>query len=542
MKLHVATALLILSHALLGQTGQIQSDSITLPASAPKDKAAVKQLFFESYSVYTDYAFGHDDVAPIAQGSVDGLGGWGASIVDALGTMVLMGFEDWIAEAVKQIGKTNFNVTDTDETISVFETTIRWVGGLLSAYELTGYQYPILLEKAQQIGDKLVYAWSYGNTIPFGHLNFTTNSPVDAISNIAEAASLSLEFGTLSKYTKNQTYANLALKAVEHIAKLPSPLPGLAAQDIDPVTGNSVGGYVTWGGGSDSCFEYYAKYTRLFNPSDTLLIDTWATAVDSSIRTLMKTSTVGNHVYIADLDDKKDIVYIGSHLECFAGGNWILGGKMLNNDTIVKAGLQFVDACWNTYAGTQTGIGPEVFAYISPDGNFTGSGAPNQEQLDFYNKNGFYILTSDYVLRPEVLESNFYAWRATGDVKYYNRALAAVKSFNDYLIVGNGGAAGLNDVNNISAGRIDDTESFWFAEVLKYLYLTFDNPETISLDEYVFNTECHPLQAPTAMSQYGSGKLIDNSISFQLNGPNVPAATVSAGTLQPSQLTLKVNL
>jgi len=120
----------------------------------------------------------------------------------------------------------------------------------------------------------------------------------------------------------------------------------------------------------------------------------------------------------------------------------------------------------------RSGIGPEVFAFISAGGNFTGSGSPTKEQLDFYNKNGFYILTSDYVLRPEVLESNFYAWRATGDPKYYNRALAAVKSFNDYLIVGNGGAAGLNDVNNIAAGRIDDTESFWFAEVLKYLYVS----------------------------------------------------------------------
>lgn len=45
-------------------------------------------------------------------------------------------------------------------TYSVFETTIRWVGGLLSAYELTDYKYPVLLEKARQIGDKLVYAWS----------------------------------------------------------------------------------------------------------------------------------------------------------------------------------------------------------------------------------------------------------------------------------------------------------------------------------------------------------------------------------------------
>lgn len=35
--------------------------------------------------------------------------------------------------------------------------------------------------------------------------------------------------------------------------------------------------------------------------------------------------------------------------------------------------------------------------------------------------------------------------------------------------------------------------SFYFAEVLKYLYLTFAEPDVISLDRFVFNTECHPM-------------------------------------------------
>lgn len=73
-----------------------------------------------------------------------------------------------------------------------------------------------------------------------------------------------------------------------------------------------------------------------------------------------------------------------------------------------------------------------------------------------------------YILRPEVLESNFYAFRVTGDSKYLDRAAAAVKSFNQFLATPNG-FAGLNDVTNPSRGLIDDTESFWFAEVLKYL-------------------------------------------------------------------------
>jgi mannosyl-oligosaccharide alpha-1,2-mannosidase len=42
--------------------------------------------------------------------------------------------------------------------------------------------------------------------------------------------------------------------------------------------------------------------------------------------------------------------------------------------------------------------------------------------------------------------------------------------------------------------QADEAESFWLAETLKYLYLIFDDPERVSLDDWVFNTEAHPLR------------------------------------------------
>jgi mannosyl-oligosaccharide alpha-1,2-mannosidase len=104
-----------------------------------------------------------------------------------------------------------------------------------------------------------------------------------------------------------------------------------------------------------------------------------------------------------------------------------------------------------------------------------------------------------------VLESNFYAWRVTGDTKYLDRAHSAVDSFNKYLAARTG-FAGIYDVNSRTSTKIDQTESFWFAEVLKYLwvvftiadcrsgsrnfhtrrYLTFDDPNHISLDDCEF--------------------------------------------------------
>jgi len=325
--------------------------------------------------------------------------------------------------------------------------------------------------------------------------------------------------------------------SLRHIANLPAPLPGLAAQGINPATGAFVGGYVTWGGGSDSYFEYLIKYARLSNTSDALFTNTWLTAVDSSITTLLRTSTVGNHVYLADFDSSRTIRHVSSHLACFHGGNWIYGGKLLNNATIVNIGLQLVDACWNTYASTATGIGPEAFAFISADGNFTGGGTLSASQIDFNAKNGFYITSSPYILRPEVLESNFYAYRATGDNKYLARAASAVDSFNTFLKTSTG-FAGLNDVNNRRTSKIDDTESFWFAEVLKYLYLTFDDPEHISLDEYVFNTEAHPFMAPSAKSSYGTGTILPAKPFTAKSGPPLPEISPSRfqrGRTNPQQ-------
>ncbi|KAG9221641.1 hypothetical protein CCMSSC00406_0005554 [Pleurotus cornucopiae] len=499
-----AIALALASYSL---AGTVQKPNLALPKGSKQHRDAVTKIFVDSYEAYRTFAFGHDDLSPESQSFSDGRNGWGATIVDALPTMAIMGLEDFFAEGLNFSSHIDFSKSQTPDTVSVFETTIRYLGGLLSAYELSGQKFPVLVEKAKEVADKMAFAWVGDNKVPFGFVDFSTNTPTKATSNIAEAGTLALEWSTLSKYTGNDTYRRLAEGSLRQIASLPDPLPGLAAQGINPATGQSVGAFVTWGGGSDSYFEYLIKYARLSNTDDPVFADTWATAVDSSIKTLLRTSTVGNFTYLADFDNNRQIRHVGSHLACFHGGNWILGGKLLNNQTLVDIGLKLVDACINTYTGTATGIGPESFAYISADGSFTGSsGRPTADQLAFNDKHGFYITGSDYILRPEVLESNFYAWRVTGDTKYLDNAAAAIDSFNKFLPA-TVGFAGIDDVNDPNSEKIDDTESFWFAEVLKYLYLTFDDPEHISLDDFVFNTEAQPFIAPKARGTYGSGAI-----------------------------------
>ncbi|KAF7335882.1 alpha-1,2-Mannosidase [Mycena sanguinolenta] len=383
-------------------------------------------------------------------------------------------------------------VTSTFACVRDDNSVYRWTRGIIWA-QWFRFKYPILLEEAKEVADKLIFAWLGDNDIPYGFLNFTTN---EAQTNIAEAGSLTLEWSTLNKYTQNTTYEKLATEAVMHIANLPAPLPGLATQIIDPTTGDFVGD--TWGSGNDLYSEYLVKYARLSNTNDPIYIDTWKTAVDSSIHTLLKVNTRTTHTSPIATDG--NILHVGSYLTCFYAGNWFYGGKSVRNENIVNYGLALNDGCWNTYASTLTGIGPESFAF-SEDGNYIGGAAPTADQLEFYDEYGFYIPDSIYVLRPEVLESKFYAWR--GDTKYPDRAASAIDSFNKYLAVPSGDFAGLKDVTvGAPGGYWDVMESFWFAEVLKYLYLTFDDPNHISLDEYVYNTECLPFKAPPALDSH----------------------------------------
>ncbi|KAK0438907.1 glycoside hydrolase family 47 protein [Armillaria borealis] len=489
----VVLSILSLLSAAPVQVSAVQKTGLKFPdpALASKYRELVKGVFQTSYAAYKEYAWGHDNLTPKTRSYSDGRNGWGASIIDAMSTMYIMDLDNLLNEAVDYAGTIDFRSSKTSDHVSTFETTIRYLGSLLSVYELRGRKDKALLEKAVDLADKLAYAWVGDNELPFGRIDFSSNKPDVQATNIAEAGTLLMEWATLSQYTANDTYHELADKAMRHIAGLDAPFPGLAVQNIDPSSGKFVGGYVTWGGGSDSYFEYLLKYTQLAGLGDHLYINTWATAVDSSIRHLLSRSTVGNHLYTRDYDASfNKYSDVGSHLACFHAGNWLYGGTILQNQTIVDTALELLDGCWNTYASTTTGIGPETFAYITPGQSDIFLSA---DQQSFYNAHGFYVKTSSYILRPEVLESNFYAWRITGDSKYLDRAAKAVDSFRKYLRT-DVAYDGIYNVDDESSDNVNNMESFWFAEVLKYLYLTFDDPAKMSIDDYIFNTEAHPFK------------------------------------------------
>ncbi|KDN50144.1 hypothetical protein RSAG8_01480, partial [Rhizoctonia solani AG-8 WAC10335] len=116
----------------------IQKPDLQLPSDAAENAQHTIEIFKSAYQSYKSFAWGHDSLAPLTNSYIDDRNGWGATIVDSLSTMHIMGLEDLFKEGVEFTLSIDFNTSKTNSTISLFESTIRYIGGILSAYELDG--------------------------------------------------------------------------------------------------------------------------------------------------------------------------------------------------------------------------------------------------------------------------------------------------------------------------------------------------------------------------------------------------------------------
>jgi mannosyl-oligosaccharide alpha-1,2-mannosidase len=194
------TLLSLLALSSSTQAARIQSSHAK---AHPSRANAVRSSFQRSFNDYLRYAKGADELLPLSKGRTGGFGGWGATYIDAMTTAHVMGLDDVVKDGIKFATTVDFTHTNQTE-ISLFETNIRFLGGLLSLYELTGKTEQALVAQAKVIGDHLLTAWQGDNDIPYNILldwdNFgSPNTTTGAI--IAEAGTLLIEFDRLSKYT-----------------------------------------------------------------------------------------------------------------------------------------------------------------------------------------------------------------------------------------------------------------------------------------------------------------------------------------------------
>jgi len=125
----------------------------------------IKQAFMRSWNGYKENAWGHDELTPVTANYKNPFNGWGATLVDSLDTIWMMGLKKEFEDAVARVAEIDFRTSRRGD-IPLFETVIRYLGGLIGAYDVSGGTYKVLLEKAVELGEILIGAFDTPNRMP----------------------------------------------------------------------------------------------------------------------------------------------------------------------------------------------------------------------------------------------------------------------------------------------------------------------------------------------------------------------------------------
>lgn len=435
------------------------------PLSADKEKTklyrqdAVKQVFLRAWNSYKE----KHELAPVSGGSKNTFGGFGATLVDSLDTLLIMDAQDEFQYAVTAAANISFNPeSSTLETLNMFETTIRYLGGFLAAYDLTDCKEPMLLEKAVEIGDMIYASFDTPNRMPVTRWNpRQAKQDQMAADNaiIAELASSSLEFTRLSQLTGDMRYYDAVARITNVLLEQQNQtrLPGMFPINIDVRDQNlTQGTKFSFGAMADSAFEYFGKTHQLLGGREIQYQKLYEGAMGTAIDTLL---------FRPMLPDKADVLISGTyhdgagtdtqgqHLACFAGGMYLLGGKLFQNETHVDVGRKLTDGCVWAYQHSLHGIMPEVFK-MNRCPSFEACDW-NTDQISAFT----HISDARYVLRPEAIESVLYSYRITGDEKYQEIAWEMFQAIEKYTRTEFANAA-LVDVTAQEPQKVDSMESF----------------------------------------------------------------------------------
>ncbi|KAL4780254.1 glycosyl hydrolase family 47-domain-containing protein [Aspergillus varians] len=200
---------------------------------------SIKSAFLHAWNGYKVSAMGHDEVKPLRGGYKDSFNGWGATLVDSLDTLWIMDLKQEFSMAVDYVKKIDFT-TSTKKEIPVFETTIRYLGGMLGAYDISGHKYDVLLEKSVELADILISAFDTPNRMPTLYYKWSPKYASelrrgDFKAVLAELGSLSLEFTRLAQLTKDDKYYDAIARITNELEKYQEStrLPGLWPLVVD---------------------------------------------------------------------------------------------------------------------------------------------------------------------------------------------------------------------------------------------------------------------------------------------------------------------
>ena len=218
-------------------------ESETSKATRKQRQSKVKAEIERSWAGYKKYAWMHDELSPVSGKYRDPFCGWAATLVDSLDTLWITGLKDEFDEAVEAVATIDFTFSQKT-TIPVFETTIRYLGGLLSAFDVSGGhdgKYKILLDKAYELAEILMGIFDTPNRMPLLYYawqpKYASQPHKAGQVGIAELATLSMEFTKLAQFTKEDKYYDAIARITNALVEFQeagySNIPGLFPENLD---------------------------------------------------------------------------------------------------------------------------------------------------------------------------------------------------------------------------------------------------------------------------------------------------------------------
>ncbi|EME78867.1 glycoside hydrolase family 47 protein [Pseudocercospora fijiensis CIRAD86] len=472
---------------------------------------------------YEKYAFPNDDLLPQNNSFRNSRNGWGLTAIDALDTAIIMQQHDIVTTILQFIPTIDFtkNHSPSPTTTSLFETNIRYLGGLLSAYDLlTGpfksqnynpAHITALLTQAQTLANALKFCFNTPTGIPVSIVNldsqtFTNTSRMANgvyTAGLAELGTLVLEWQHLSDLTGDPSYGALAQRAESWWFRAREIWPGLTGGNFSVETGEVLDEYGGWISGHDSAYEYLIKMFVYDPDTYANYAERWKRAADSTLEHLLSHPASRPDLTMVQAFDGRDRANYSEGLACFIGGSFILGSTALRDARYLRPGLDFSEFCANGYRSTPSGIGPSIYSWD----------LERLSEPEFVNQSGFFERAGWFIPEnfafgggqaPEAVESWYYAYQATGEQYWRDVAWAYVLSQERLLKVGSGFVSVRNVLREDGGERGNFMASFMLAEVLKYQYLIQAPPEKKGVWDvlqgeektnlFVYNTEAHPFR------------------------------------------------
>lgn len=125
----------------------------------------VKAAFLASWNGYKNKAWTQDELTPVSGSYRNPFCGWAATLVDSLDTLWIMGLKEEFEEATNAVKNIDFTISNRPD-LPLFEVVIRYLGGLIAAYDLSSGTYRVLLEKAEELAEVLMGAFDTPNRMP----------------------------------------------------------------------------------------------------------------------------------------------------------------------------------------------------------------------------------------------------------------------------------------------------------------------------------------------------------------------------------------